>query len=83
MVIDVPLIPTTEYGKFTLFRHNSLPFFLNGRLVRLSGESNLLAVSTHRDEFVEGVSSALHGCLHTATQFMCHYVGEKAVCVQF
>ena len=69
VVVDVQLIPTTEYGKLTLFRHDSLPFFLNGRLVRLSGESNLLAVSAHRDEFVEVASSALHGCLYTGTQF--------------
>ena len=89
VVIVVPLIPTTEYGKFILFRHNSLPFFLNGRLVRLSGESNFLAVLTHRDEFVEVASSALHGCLHIGTQFLCHYVGVKVtidypcVCVQY
>ena len=77
VVVDVPLIPTTEYGKFTLFHHNSLPFFLNDRLVRLSGESNLLAVSAHRDEFFEVASSALHGCLHIGTQFLCHHVGVK------
>ena len=77
VVVDVPLIPTKEYGKFSLYRHNSLRFFLNERLVRLLGESNLLAVSAHRDEFVEMAASALHSCLHIGTQFLCHYVGVK------
>ena len=77
VIVNVPLIPTTEYGKFTMYRHNSLSFFLNERLVRLSGESNLLAVSAHRDEFVEVSALALHSCLHIGAQFLCHYVGVK------
>ena len=80
VIVDVPLIPTTEYGKFTLFRHNSLPFFLNGRLVRLSGESILVALSTHRDEFVEVASSALDGCLHIGIQFLCVEVYNDHPC---
>ena len=75
VIVNLPLIPTTEYGKFTLY--NSLLFFLNERLVRLSGESNLVAVSAHRDEFVEVSASALHSCLHIGAQFLCHYVGVK------
>ena len=59
VVVDIPLIPGN--GKFTLFRPNLLQFFLNGHLVRLSGESNLVAVFTQRDEFVQVASSALHG----------------------
>ena len=45
--------------------------------MRLSGESNLLAVSAHRDEFVEVSASALQSCLHTGAQFLWHYVGVK------
>lgn len=77
VVVDILLIPMAKYRKFTLFHHNSLTFFLDVSLVRLSGESNLLELSARRDEFFEVASLGLHGCLHIGTQFLCHYVGVK------
>ena len=77
VVVDIPMVPITDYGKFALFKHDSLPFLLDGRLVRVKGESNMVAVSSNKDEFVEVSGSDLHGCLHTGSIFLCHYLDVK------
>ena len=62
---------------FALFKHDSLLFQLDGRLVRVKGDSNMVAVSANKDEFAEGSGSDLHGCLHIGSVFLCHYLGVK------
>ena len=59
VVVDIPMGPITDYGKFALFKHDSLPFLLDGRLVKVWGESNMVAVSANKDKFVEVSSSDL------------------------
>ena len=77
VVVDIPMVPITDYGKFALFKHNSLCFQLDGRLVGVKGESNMVAVSTNKDEFVEVSGSDFHSCLHIGSVFLCHYLGVK------
>ena len=77
VVVDIPMVPITDYGKFALFKHDSLPFQLDGRLVRVKGESNMVAVLANKDEMVEVSRSDLHSCLHIGPVFLCHYLGVK------
>ena len=76
-VVDIPMVPITDYGKVSLFKHESLPFVLERRLVKVRAESNLVAVSSNKDEFVDVLISDLHGCLHIGSVFLCHYLVEK------
>ncbi len=75
VVIDVPIVPIEDFGKFSLFRHDPLPFLLGDKLVKVQGESDLLAVSAHKNEFVEVSGSSLHSCLHVGSSFLCHFLG--------
>ena len=70
-------MPITDFGKFALYKHDSLPFLLDRRLVKVKGESNMVAVSSNKDEFVEFSMSDLHGCLHIGSVLLCHYLGVK------
>ena len=40
-------------------------------------ESNMVALSSNKDEFVEVSGSDLHGSLHIGSVFLCHYLGVK------
>ena len=33
VVVDILMVPITDFGKFALYKHDSLPFLLDGRLV--------------------------------------------------
>ena len=77
VVVDIPIVPITDYGKFALYKYDSLLFLLDGRLVKVQGESNMVAVSANKDEFVEVSGSDLHSCLHIGSVFLCHYLGVK------
>ena len=77
VVVDVPIVPTDDYKKFSLYKYDSIPFMLEEQLVKVSGDSNLIAVSVHKDEFVEISRDALHGCLHIGSTFLCHFLGVK------
>ena len=79
MVVDIPMVPIADFGKFALYKHDSLPFLLDGRLVQMKGESNMVAVSSNKNEFVEVSGSDLHGCLHVGSVFLCHYLGVKVM----
>ena len=45
--------------------------------MKMQGESNMVAVSVNKDEFVEVSGSDLHGCLHIGSVFLCQYLGVK------
>ena len=77
VVVDNPMLPITDYGKFALFKHDSLPFLLDGRLVKVKEESNMVAVSSNEDEFMEVSRSDLHSCLPIGSAFLCHDLGLK------
>ena len=64
-------------GKFAVYKHDSLLFLLDGRLVKVKGESSMVAVSSNKDEFFEVSGSDLHSCLHIGSVFSCHYLGVK------
>ena len=64
VVVDIPMVPITDYGKFALYKHDSFQFLLDGWLVKVQGESNTVAVSANKDKFVEVSSPDLHSCLH-------------------
>ena len=75
VVVDIAMVCITDYGKFSLFKHNLLPFVMDGRLVKVKAENNLIAVSSNKDEFVEVLGTDLHECLHIGSVFLCHYLG--------
>ena len=76
-VISVPTVSIRDFGKLSLFKHDSLPFMLDGRLVKVKGESTLVVVSSKKDKFVEVLVADLHGCLHVGSVFLCHYLVVK------
>ena len=45
VVVDIPMVPITDFGKFALYKHDSLPFLLDGRQVKVKGESNKFTIS--------------------------------------
>ena len=45
--------------------------------MKVKAESNLVAVSSNKDEFVEVLGTDLHGCLHIGSVFLCHYLDVK------
>ena len=52
VVVDIPMVPITDYGKFALYKHDSLLFLLDGWLVKVQGDSFMVAVSANKDKFV-------------------------------
>ena len=77
VTVDIPMVPITDFGKFALYKHNSLPFLLDGLLVKVEAESYMVAVSSNKDKFAEVSGSDLHGCLNIRSVFLCHYLGVK------
>ena len=53
------MVPITDFEKFSLFKHDSLPFVMDGRLVKGKEENNLVAVSLNKDAYWVCVSLPL------------------------
>ena len=75
VIIDIPITPLADLGKFSLYRYHPMPFLHRGQLMKVTSTEHLLAVSKHREQFVPVSGADLHQCLHVGENFLCPFIG--------
>ena len=77
VIVDTPITPLADLGKFSLDRYHPMPFFYRGHLVKVNSMEHLLAVSKHREQFVPVSGADLHQCIHMGENFLCPFIGVR------
>ena len=77
VIVDIPITPLADLGKFSLYRYHPMPFVHRGQLVKVTSSEHLLAVSKHCEQFVSVSGADLHQCFHVRENFLCPFIGVR------
>ena len=77
VIVDIPITPLADLGKFSLYRYHPMPFLRRGQLVKVTSTEHLLAVSKHREQFVPESGADLHQWLHVGENLSCLFIGVR------
>ena len=69
MIVDIPITPLADLGRFSLYRYPPMHFAHRGQLVKKTSTEHILAVLKHREQFVPVTGADLHQCLHAGENF--------------
>ena len=75
IIVSVPIIPVGHRAAFDLFRYRALPIFVDGQLIELQGEQDLIAFSQDYSNYLEISSAQLATCGLFGETYHCPFIG--------